>query len=218
MLDKLDYFQKEKENMTKKVDLRVKRTNKLITQAFIKLLRSKTFDKITINDISDEAMINRATFYSHFKDKFDLFEQIIDKFLGEFAAVLDEENLIEKNSVNVKKIEGSLATFYEFVQENPDLARIIVTHSNTEILSERLLAILSERYSEIFNALDVRNDNLKIPTDFVVSYITSIFVGTLNWWIGQKNNEITASEFAALVIKLISNGHLTVLGVNINQD
>ncbi|MFZ3108240.1 MAG: TetR/AcrR family transcriptional regulator, partial [Lactococcus raffinolactis] len=49
--------------MTKKVDLRVKRTNKLITQAFIKLLRSKTFDKITINDISDEAMINRATFY-----------------------------------------------------------------------------------------------------------------------------------------------------------
>lgn len=168
MLDKLDYFQKEKENMTKKVDLRVKRTNILITQAFIKLLRSKTFDKITINDISDEAMINRATFYSHFKDKFDLFEQIIDKFLGEFAAVLDEENLIEKNSVNVKKIEGSLATFYEFVQENPDLARIIVTHSNTEILSERLLAILSERYSEIFNALDVRNDNLKIPTDFVV--------------------------------------------------
>ena len=117
MLDKLDYFQKEKENMTKKVDLRVKRTNILITQAFIKLLRSKTFDKITINDISDEAMINRATFYSHFKDKFDLFEQIIDKFLGEFAAVLDEENLIEKNSVNVKKIEGSLATFYEFVQE-----------------------------------------------------------------------------------------------------
>ena len=218
MLDKLDYFQKEKENMTKKVDLRVKRTNKLITQAFIKLLRSKTFDKITINDISDEAMINRATFYSHFKDKFDLFEQIIDKFLGEFAAVLDEENLIEKNSVNVKKIEGSLATFYEFVQENPDLARIIVTHSNTEILSERLLAILSERYSEIFNALDVRNDNLKIPTDFVVSYITSIFVVTLNWWIGQKNDEMTASEFAALVIKLISNGHLTVLGVNINRD
>jgi hypothetical protein len=124
----------------------------------------------------------------------------------------------KKNSVNVKKIEGSLTTFYEFVQENPDLARIIVTHSNTEILSERLLTILSERYSEIFTALEVRNDNLKIPTDFVVSYITSIFIGTLNWWIGQKNNEMAASEFAALVIKLISNGHLTVLGVNINRD
>jgi len=204
--------------MTKKIDLRVKRTNKLITKAFIKLLGSKTFDKITINDISDEAMINRATFYSHFKDKFDLFENIIDKFLGDFADVLDTENLVEENAINVKKIEGALTKFYEFVNENPDLAKIFITHSNKEILSKRLLMILSERYSEIFDSLDVRNEDLKIPTDFVVSYITSIFIGTVNWWIEQKNHEMSANEFASLVIKLISNGHLTVLGVNINRD
>lgn len=204
--------------MTKKIDLRVKRTNKLITQAFIKLLGSKTFDKITINDTSDEAMINRATFYSHFKDKFDLFENIIDKFLGDFADVLDTENLVEENAINVKKIEGALTKFYDFVNENPDLAKIFITHSNKEILSKRLLMILSERYSEIFDSLDVRNEDLKIPTDFVVSYITSIFIGTVNWWIEQKNHEMSANEFASLVIKLISNGHLTVLGVNINRD
>ena len=204
--------------MTKKIDLRVKRTNKLITQAFIKLLGSKTFDKITINDISDEAMINRATFYSHFKDKFDLFENIIDKFLGDFADVLDTENLVEENAINVKKIEGALTKFYDFVNENPDLAKIFITHSNKEILSKRLLMILSERYSEIFDSLDVRNEDLKIPTDFVVSYITSIFIGTVNWWIEQKNHEMSANEFASLGIKLMSNGHLTVLGVNINRD
>ncbi len=204
--------------MTKKIDLRVKRTNKLITQAFIKLLGSKTFDKITINDISDEAMINRATFYSHFKDKFDLFENIIDKFLGDFADVLDTENLVEENAINVKKIECALTKFYDFVNENPDLAKIFITHSNKEILSKRMLLILSERYSEIFDSLDVRNEDLKIPTDFVVSYITSIFIGTVNWWIEQKNHEMSANEFASLVIKLISNGHLTVLGVNINRD
>ncbi|MCJ1977134.1 TetR/AcrR family transcriptional regulator [Lactococcus piscium] len=204
--------------MTKKIDLRVKRTNKLITQAFIKLLGSKTFDKITINDISDEAMINRATFYSHFKDKFDLFERVIDKFLGDFADVLDTENLVEENAINVKKIEGALTKFYHFVNENPDLAKIFITHSNKEILSKRMLMILSERYSEIFDSLDVRNEDLKIPTDFVVSYITSIFIGTVNWWIEQKNHEMSANEFASLVIKLISNGHLTVLGVNINRD
>ncbi|GFH41868.1 transcriptional regulator [Lactococcus hodotermopsidis] len=204
--------------MPKKIDLRVKRTNKLITQAFIKLLQTKTFEKITINDISNEAMINRATFYSHFKDKTDLFEQIIDKFLGDFTSVLDEGNLIDKNSINIKKIEENLTKFFEFIKENPTLAQITVTYSNAEMLSNRLLAILSEHYSEIFESLDVRNEALKIPTDFVVSYIASIFIGTLKWWIDQKNNEITANDYAALVIKLISNGHLTVLGVNINRD
>lgn len=204
--------------MDKKIDLRVKRTNKLIVEAFIKLLSSKTYDKITISDISDEAMINRATFYSHFKDKFDLFERIIDKFLNDFVAVLDAENLVEEKAINVKKIELVLTKFYDFVKENPDLAKLFITHSNKEILSQRLLNILSERYQEIFDSLDVRNDQLKIPTDFVVSYITSIFIGTVTWWIKQKNHEMTANEFASLVIKLISNGHLTVLGVNINRD
>ncbi|HCN73927.1 TetR/AcrR family transcriptional regulator [Pseudolactococcus plantarum] len=204
--------------MTKKIDLRIKRTNKLIIEAFIKLLGSKTFDKITISDISDIAMINRATFYSHFKDKSDLFERIIDKFLKDFVAVLDSENLVEENGINVKKIERVLTNFYEFVKDNPDLARIFITHSNKEILSKRLLAILSERYAHLFESLDVRNEQLKIPTDFVVSYITSIFIGTVTWWIEQKNHEMSANEFASLVIKLISNGHLTVLGVNINRD
>ena len=204
--------------MAKKIDLRIKRTNKLIIEAFIKLLGNKTLDKITISDISDEAMINRATFYSHFKDKSDLFEQIIDKFLNDFVVVLDSENLVEANGINVRKIESVLTKFYEFVKNNPDLARIFITHSNKEILSKRLLAILSERYADLFDSLDVRNDHLKIPTDFVVSYITSIFIGTVTWWIEQKNHEISANEFASLVIKLISNGHLTVLGVNINRD
>ena len=55
--------------MAKKIDLRVKRTNKMIMEAFIHLVEAKGYDNITIQEIADEAMINRATFYSHFKDK-----------------------------------------------------------------------------------------------------------------------------------------------------
>ena len=59
--------------MAKKIDLRVKRTNKMIMEAFIHLVEAKGYDNITIQEIADEAMINRATFYSHFKDKQDLY-------------------------------------------------------------------------------------------------------------------------------------------------
>lgn len=50
------------EIMVKVDDLRVKRTRKLITQAFFALLRKKKFEKISIQEIADSAMINRATF------------------------------------------------------------------------------------------------------------------------------------------------------------
>ena len=57
--------------MVKSDDLRVKRTRKLISQAFFGLLRKKKFEKISIQEIADSAMINRATFYAHYADKQD---------------------------------------------------------------------------------------------------------------------------------------------------
>lgn len=55
-------------------DPRVKRTRRLIQQAFIALLKHRDFASITIKDIAEAAEINRATFYSHFQDKFQLLE------------------------------------------------------------------------------------------------------------------------------------------------
>jgi len=47
--------------MAKKTDLRVQRTRKMIIEAFFKLVETKGYEAVTIQDIADEAMINRAT-------------------------------------------------------------------------------------------------------------------------------------------------------------
>lgn len=49
-----------------KTDLRVLRTRKLIMDSFINLSGQKEFRDITVKDITEEAMINRATFYLSF--------------------------------------------------------------------------------------------------------------------------------------------------------
>ena len=70
-----------------KLDPRVKRTRGLILQSFESLLAEKTFEAISVQDVTDKAQINRATFYAHFPDKYALldysitqmFRQEIDK-------------------------------------------------------------------------------------------------------------------------------------------
>ncbi|MDN6291733.1 MAG: TetR/AcrR family transcriptional regulator, partial [Tetragenococcus halophilus] len=57
--------------MKSKTDLRVIRTRKMILEAFMKLVSEKGYNNVTIQNIAEEAMINRATFYAHFKDKED---------------------------------------------------------------------------------------------------------------------------------------------------
>ena len=61
----------------KRVDPRVKRTRQLIQQAFLELLPEKDIASINIQDITDRATVNRATFYAHFPDKFALFDSIV---------------------------------------------------------------------------------------------------------------------------------------------
>ncbi|USK86212.1 TetR/AcrR family transcriptional regulator [Peribacillus asahii] len=64
-----------------KTDPRILRTRKLIMDSFIELSGKKEFKEITIKDITAEAMINRATFYYHFKDIYDLLEKVLSEVL-----------------------------------------------------------------------------------------------------------------------------------------
>ena len=102
--------------MAKKTDLRVQRTRKMIIEAFFKLVETKGYEAVTIQDIADEAMINRATFYAHFKDKQHLYDAIFTFTLSAFTAILDSQQLVNGNRVRVKHIEELLTQCCEFQQ------------------------------------------------------------------------------------------------------
>lgn len=55
-------------------DPRVIRTRRLLQDAFASLIQEKDFESITVRDIAERATVNRATFYAHFVDKFELLE------------------------------------------------------------------------------------------------------------------------------------------------
>src|SRR5271163_3171221 len=59
------------------LDPRIRRTRRLLLDALKRLLAEKEFDKISIQDITEAATLNRATFYAHYPDKFALLEQLI---------------------------------------------------------------------------------------------------------------------------------------------
>ncbi|MGB6386601.1 MAG: TetR/AcrR family transcriptional regulator [Terriglobales bacterium] len=50
-------------------DPRILRSRRMLMDALIKLLSKKEFDDISVQEIADEATLNRATFYLHYPDK-----------------------------------------------------------------------------------------------------------------------------------------------------
>ncbi|WP_156291901.1 TetR family transcriptional regulator [Oceanobacillus salinisoli] len=83
-----------------KTDPRILRTRKLIMNSFIKLSEKQEFKDITVKDITEEAMINRATFYYHFKDIYDLLE----KALSEVLSINLNSDVFERSELNEESI------------------------------------------------------------------------------------------------------------------
>lgn len=71
-------------------DPRIRRTRQLLQGALRTLLQTKSFDEISVQDITEAATVNRATFYDHYTDKFALLEAMV---AGGFHALLHERKI-----------------------------------------------------------------------------------------------------------------------------
>lgn len=71
-----------------KIDRRVLRSRYRLGEAMIKLIQEKPFDEITVQEVLDRAGVSRTTFYTHYRDKDDLFMSDLDEFLEGAAAML----------------------------------------------------------------------------------------------------------------------------------
>ena len=69
--------------MSKKVDLRVMKTERAIHAALIELLKKKDLEKITVSELADKAEINKATFYLHYTDIYSLYQEGLARHIKE---------------------------------------------------------------------------------------------------------------------------------------
>src|SRR5918996_858713 len=67
--------------MNDKQDRRSQRTRHLVGEAFVELLKEKGYSAITVSDLIERANIGRSTFYSHYRDKDDLFVNELDRVI-----------------------------------------------------------------------------------------------------------------------------------------
>lgn len=202
--------------MMKKQDLRVIRTKKMIITAFLSLVQEKGYEAVTIQNIADEAMINRATFYAHFKDKPDLYDYIMDFAVSKMSLILNADKLNNSKFIQIKTIELTLKKVFMMIKENQESFIILTEGSSSEIFRQKISDVLTSQYDETFSKLKITENDIEVPISFIVEYMTSIFIGTVHWWV-TTDSDFSPEHMARLVIKLVGNGHLTVLGIDVQR-
>lgn len=129
------------------MDLRIKKTKTAIINAFLQLRAKKPLERITVKELSDLAEINKATFYLHYKDIYDLSETLENELLDNVFNKLEHPDTVlsEPKRFIRELIDGLIS--------NQSLIDIIFSNDRRGIFVDRLeskiRAFLFEHYPQM---------------------------------------------------------------------
>jgi AcrR family transcriptional regulator len=181
-------------------DLRVRRTRKLIQQAFAELTVEKGFAALSVQDIADRAMVNRSTFYRHYLDKYDLLEKYMDDV---YALAAEEERLAEKSGQIPDGVPRGLFCMLKNIQRRVDFYRVMLGPKGDPVFVQRLRANTERRFQALLANFPPDPDPNALPIDLRVSYISYAGVGAIKWWMDHQH-DCTAEQLARWLGQLSS--------------
>lgn len=199
--------------MGKKNDLRVIRTKKSIRKAFLDLIKEKSYNKITIQDIAQEAMINRNTFYLHYLDKDDLLDQLSNECLNKL-----KESMSTSNDTQIIDDLG-YDEFYEInkrvfqaIEEDFDFYKVILGDETVPYLSHKFTNVIKSHMSQgLSQSYEVkRSREKKQYSRIYVEYMAAGLIGVIRFWMNNKSN-YTIDEVSEIVVNMYSKDILELL-------
>ncbi|MFJ8414714.1 TetR/AcrR family transcriptional regulator [Bacillus paramycoides] len=156
------------------------RTQNIIKDAFMELLKEKTFSSITINHICEKAMIHRSTFYRHYEDKYELFSDASNSI-----AI----NLFEQTKQGLDLERTLFEEIIEYIDVNRTLFFNITSKNNSLELYEKLIQFGSKdlyensmKYNDPLSKRIQNSDYAMILCDFYCSGFFEI----IKKWIGNE--------------------------------
>lgn len=125
------------------------RTDRDIMNAFLSLLDSKAFEKITVSDIIDSAMVNRSTFYQHFPDKYAILERLQQKYVTELTDIV--HNIQIQNRSDLKQIDRIFETY--FLKNRETLRNLLHIKTEHVDIAKQLRALFTDYFLKSFDSI-----------------------------------------------------------------
>ena len=174
-------------------DRRVAKTKKAIKKVFLELLKDKNLNKISVAELSREADLGRGTFYLHYTDVYDLYNQIEDELYSDLVRIFDE-TYPDCNADLMQLTE----TITKYIVENKDIFLLLIS-SDADGKPMRKL-------KEIFCNKLLQKEYVPTVSKFeeIESlYIVSGVIGVLEGWI-STGLEMPQKEIAGILCKILS--------------
>jgi len=158
---------------------RILYTKKIIKDSLLNLLESKKIHQVTVTDICKNANINRGTFYTHYKDAYDLLQSMEDEFFNQILEYIEETPLEDYKDV-------LLLNALKLIKENKELCKILFCHNIENNIMDRIF--LLARKAEIDKLISSSKVD-DVFLDYFIKYNVGGVFSVVQTWLENDLNE-----------------------------
>jgi len=186
-------------------DRRVRRTKRIIGDAFVALILEKGYARVTVQDILDRADVGRSTFYAHYRDKESLLTAAFEDLRAELRA--DLATLTPGVPPSPTSPIGAL---FAHAYQRRAVYRALCGRQGGDIVYRHLRHLLGDLLREHLRP-HLAAAGSDLPVDVVAEFYTSAALGLLSWWVDHDFRPGPA-RLAHIYQRLAAPGILAALG------
>ena len=186
-------------------DLRTKRTYKLLKDSLLKLLSEQSFDNIKVNDICEVAMVHRTTFYSHFNDKYELLDYVINETEKDIVGEISMANIDSPRSFYTKLISNVL----DYLESNKLFFRSIIQHNNSTGIFTVIHNYTIKQLKNLFEVQEQNGIKIDVPISVIAEFYSGAVTSTIIWWL-QSNSKVTKKDLEKYIVNLVFENPLEI--------
>lgn len=180
-------------------DRRVRKTKKALRESLFLLMKQKNIRDISVQELSDHADINRATFYLHYKDIYDLQQQIEDEIIQEINAILD----VHMPSCDLTNPTQLFVTLLQYINENAVLCATLLSDSGNHSFLNKLCTIVEKRCLNTWLPLSTSEENID-ALPYFSSFIVYGYVSIISKWV-TSGMQLPPEKLAAMMEEIGAN-------------
>lgn len=146
-------------------------TKQILVNTLLDMLTVKSFQKISVNELCEKAMISRSTFYLHFKDKYELISFCLNEIYKDLISAMERRSPKDFLMVVLDSCQENEKIFYHIFENEPNKELLEIFY---QFFSKYLTQSLEEKAAK--GAL------LPGPIDSVTAfYVGGLTNMTLRW-------------------------------------
>lgn len=175
----------------KKTDRRTLKTKKALVDALAVLLTEKELSKVTVQEIADKADVNRVTFYKHYLDVYDLYDNIEKDVLLELGILMLKLQELPSQDV--------FSYLTDYINENRTIFKLIFCSNSSEKLKNKFNKLIEG----VFRQIQSEKQNVAIhdiQLEYQNCYRSQGCIAVLAKWVFND-----FSESKDFVVKILSD-------------